>query len=150
MTLRRKISFIGITVAGIIDIFGSSVFSAILIVIAIGLSGPNQITSMDSYMKIAQLVQTNPLLHLVSFLGGGFFSILAGYIAASIAKHDELLNGALSSLFCELSGICSLLSGTASLSLFSVLLGIVIDPCLGLLGGYLRLLQVKRKNVVTG
>jgi hypothetical protein len=150
MALRKKISFIGIIVAGIIDIFGSSVFGAILIVIGIVLSGPNQITSMDSYMKITQLVQTNPLIQIVSFLGGGFFSILAGYIAATIAKHDELLNGALSSLFCEISGICSLLSGIASLSLLTAILGIIIDPCLGLFGGYLRLLQVKRKNGITG
>ena len=46
---------------------------------------------------------------------GGFCSILGGYVSARIAKHDEVLNGALSSILCIGFGVQALVNGTGHL-----------------------------------
>jgi hypothetical protein len=69
---------------------------------------------------------------------GGLCSILAGCISARIAKYDDVLNGALSSILCIGSGVYTVLSGGAAGHLGLHLVGFVLSPALGTLGGYLR------------
>ena len=73
-----------------------------------------------------------------------FFLILKGFTAATIAKHDELLNGALSSLLATPSVVCSISTDP----LYLVLLTPITTPLLAALGGYLRFRQVARKTAV--
>lgn len=80
-----------------------------------------------------------PLFALATLFGMGC-SVLGGYVGARLAKHDELLNGALTSVLCLAFGIYSLGQGTASTSL-EFLMTVVASPVLGLLGGYLRARQ---------
>ncbi len=76
------------------------------------------------------------------------FSVLGGYIGALIAKHDELLNGALSSFLCVLSGVYALFTGSHPVYLILLeILALIISPLLGMLGGYLRFKQKSRKQI---
>jgi hypothetical protein len=68
-------------------------------------------------------------------------SVLGGYIAARIAKHDELLNGLLSSFLCTAFGIFSVFSGRDSQSVFVRIFPLLAAPSFALLGGYLRQTQ---------
>jgi len=43
-----------------------------------------------------------------------YTSVLGGYVSARIAKHDELLNGALSSILCVGGGTYAVISGSAA------------------------------------
>jgi hypothetical protein len=48
-----------------------------------------------------------PFPHWWLLIGGCLCSILGGYVAAWLAKHDELLNGALSAWLCIAFGIAA-------------------------------------------
>jgi len=63
-----------------------------------------------------------------SIILGALCSVLAGYVSARIAKHDEVLNGALSSILCVVGGLYSVLSGSAALHLALLPLGPVLGP----------------------
>jgi hypothetical protein len=78
----------------------------------------------------------------ITFLVMSLFSILGGYTAAAIAKHDELLNGALSSILAMLFAICSISTDPLILAILTLL----TTPLLAALGGYLRFRQMRRKQ----
>ncbi len=58
-----------------------------------------------------------------------------------MAKHDELLNGVLSSFLCTAIGIYSVMSGKESESLIVQVFLLAAAPVFALLGGYLRQIQ---------
>ncbi|MCG2641381.1 hypothetical protein ACFPFP_18750 [Bradyrhizobium sp. GCM10023182] len=67
---------------------------------------------------------------------GGLCSVLGGYVSARIARHDEVLNGALASILCVGLGIYAAARGTGHLWLD--ILYLPLGPALAALGGYLR------------
>ena len=82
---------------------------------------------------------------LVSYaILGGVCSVLGGYVSARIAKHDELLNGANSSILCVGGGTYAVISGSAADDLWMHLVCLPLSPALGALGGYLRSRQAAR------
>ncbi len=93
---------------------------------------------------VIQILQNDPILFSTQFLFGSVCSVLGGYVAARIAKHHELLNGALAAFLCVGSGLYALLFGATS-ALWPHLLGIVASPVLSAFGGYLRLRAVRSK-----
>ena len=67
--------------------------------------------------------------------------ILAGFVAAAISKHNELLNAGLSMFLCVLLTIFEVLRGKDLHPLIFQLFPIVAAPAFAVLGGYLRLRQ---------
>ena len=65
-------------------------------------------------------------------------------VSARIANHDELLNGALSSILCVGSGMYAVISGSAADDLWMHLVFLPLSPALGALGGFLRAQQHPR------
>ena len=65
-------------------------------------AGVNADTAVGSMTKI---FMASTLLFISSPILGGLCSVLGGYVAARIAKHDELLKGELSSILCVASGL---------------------------------------------
>ncbi|UGY17847.1 hypothetical protein HAP48_0010650 [Bradyrhizobium septentrionale] len=98
-------------------------------------------TDQGAASAVEALKTGNGFLAASSILGG-LCSILGGYVSAHIAKHDETLNGALSSILCVGFGIYALVNGTGHLWLH--LLYLPLSPALGALGGYLRSRQTAR------
>jgi hypothetical protein len=82
-----------------------------------------------------------PWLYGTQLLLGFACSVLGGYVAAWLAKHDELLNGALSSFLCVAIGIYSIASGKDYHGHWVQILFLIIAPVCGFFGGYLRLRQ---------
>jgi hypothetical protein len=76
---------------------------------------------------------------------GGLCSVLGGYVSARIAKHDEILNGALSSILCIGFGVYALLGGGAAGHSALHLIFLPLSPALGALGGYLSSRRNARK-----
>ncbi len=65
-------------------------------------------------------------------------SVLGGYVAAWMAKHDELLNGVLASFLCTAFGVYSILSGKGVGSVGEQVVLLSAAPACALFGGYLR------------
>jgi hypothetical protein len=80
-------------------------------------------------------------LRLALFIIGLACSIAGGFVSAKIAGHDELLNGALSSILCVTLGIFQFASGHADYQPFVQVLMMIASPTFALLGGYFRLRQ---------
>ena len=92
----NKISVKGVVVGGVTDIVATVIFTLPLIVylIATELTG----TLKDPLQAaVVAAIRANPLLYGLQSLIGLACSVLGGYVAARVAKHDELLNGLLAS-----------------------------------------------------
>jgi len=68
------------------------------------------------------------------------------YVSARIAKHDEVLNGGLSSILCVASGVYAVINVSPAAPLWLHLVYLPLSPALGALGGYLR----SRQNALRG
>lgn len=153
MQFRKKVSILGFMIGSIVDIIGTNiwgVFMTIYVMLSFNLLQMAASSPTEATAQVLNIFQTNPLIFSVNFIVGAMFSILGGYIGAYIAKHDELLNGALSSFLCVLSGIYGLFTGSHPIYLILLeILALIISPLLGMLGGYLRLKQKSRKQILS-
>jgi hypothetical protein len=152
MEFRKKVSILGFMIGSIADIVGTNIwaiFMTVYVMVSYNLlqtaaSSPEALTE-----KVLNIFQTDPIIFSVNFIVGSLFLILGGYIGAYIAKHDELLNGALSSFLCVLTGIYGLIAGSHSVPLLLAILSLIISPLLSMFGGYLRLAQKTRKQLAS-
>ena len=134
-----RVSIASILVGGITDVGASSVLAlpvAVYVMVKYDLfhsaSGPT---------AIASLMHSSAWLYGLQLGIGLACSVLGGYVAAWMAKHDELLNGVLSSFLCIAIGVCSVISGKDSQSIVVQILLLAAAPAFALLGGYLRQTQ---------
>lgn len=93
-------------------------------------------------LPAAKLLKESTVLYVSYAILGGVCSVLGGYISARIARHDELLNGALSSILCVGGGMYAVISGGAADDLWMHLIFLPLSPALGALGGFLRARQL--------
>lgn len=143
----KKLSILGIFIGGVLEVVATNILAMPLLMYV--LFTRIDFMSMSSEELTAALLQTlkgDWVLFATQLLIGSLCSIMGGYIAAWIAKHDELLNGALSAWLCFAIGVYGVATGAGSESLLLTILGFVLSPALGLLGGYLRLLRVRAKQ----
>ena len=136
----NKISVKGVVVGGVISIVATMVLTIPLIVYLIA-------TELSSTLKdplqaaIMAAIRANPLLYGLQSLIGLACSVLGGYMAARVAKHDELLNGLLASFLPVALGVYSLATGKNSGPLLLPVLLLIASPLCSRLGGHLRLVQ---------
>lgn len=85
--------------------------------------------------------QVNPAgaLFVVQLIVGLGCSVLGGYVAASIAKEERVLNGLVASALSVALGLFSMAEGLVPLSIGVQLLLIVVTPVCYLVGASLRL-----------
>ena len=141
----RRISIEGVLVGGIVDLVLS-----FFLRFAISTYEFAKISHMAKD-RVGSVLPGSQSLHIGQLAIGLCCSILGGYVAARIAGHDELLNGAASSFLRVLFSLPPLVFGLFArgfgmdLNLqWTHLLLLVAAPLLGLLGGYLRLRQTRR------
>ena len=125
----NRISLKGVVIGNIVDIVSTTIAVLPIMMYILISAGPSRHTA-DS---VAQVLMASSVFWVSSIVLGALCSVLAGYVSARIAKHDEVLNGALSSILCVAGGVYSAFSGSAALHLFLLPVG----PVLGALGGYL-------------
>ena len=135
MQSLKKISVLGVITGSIVATFGRNI-----VVFVIGIFIGIFLAASGAEVP-ADMGYTNPLAS-ITFLVSSLFSILGGYLAAYLAKHDELLNGVLSSFLPQLFINCTLFSDP----LYLAILTLITSPLLALLGGYLRLRQKSGKQ----
>jgi len=142
----KKISILGVLLGALTDIVSSMFLGIPLGLYAaskvdIAHMQPDQVQS-----AIIAIMHNSIPLFFTQLLLGSFCSALGGYVAARIAKHQEILSGGLSSFLCVGIGIYSIIAGTDHNSLLVKVLLFIASPAFGLLGGYIRFRQ-KGDNV---
>jgi hypothetical protein len=141
-----KISIKGVLLGGITDVLATNILAIPLIIYVMAKFDWSHMPKDQLHAAIFAALHGSVLLYTVQFLIGTGCSILGGYVAARLAKHDELLNGSLSSYLCIGIGLYSVVAGKESSLLLLELIGLVASPALGLLGGYLRLAQKRTRR----
>lgn len=136
---RARVSFVGVVMGGITDVVASGILGIPLIIYVMVKYHPSRANGDSA--AIVSSIHANTWLYGSQLALGLGCSVLGGYIAARIAKHDELLNGLLSSFLCTAIGICSILSGKAAQSMLTQVLLLAAAPIFALLGGFLRRAQ---------
>src|SRR2546427_8553822 len=131
----KKISIKGVLVGGVTDIVATNIFAFPLIIYVMYKYDlrvpPDQLRA-----AVLGVFHAHPFLYGLQLLSGLGCSLLGGYVAAWLARHDELLNGLLSSFLCVGLGIYGLAAGIASSYRLEELLLLPAGPAFGLLGGY--------------
>ena len=143
-----KVSLKGVLIAGIIGILSSSVLGIPLAVYAVSKVDLAHTPKDQLGAAVAAVSHGNPWLYGTQLAVGLTCSVLAGYVAAWLAKHDELLNGTLSSFLCVAIGIYSIASGKDSHAHWVQILILISAPVCGFFGGYLRVRQRRIPAVV--
>ena len=138
-----KVSVKGVLVGGTVDVVTSMLLGIPFALYARTTLNLSHIPRGQVGIAVAAVIRGSAPLYIGELLTGLTCSALGGYVAAWLAGHDELLNGALSAFLCVSQGIYSLASGKDSHPLLLQVLMFVSSPALGLLGGYLRLKQTR-------
>jgi hypothetical protein len=140
-----KVSFKGVVIGGIVDILASVILGLPFAIYAMSKVNLSRIPSAQASGAVTAVIHGNVLLYLGQLLVGLACSALGGYVAAWLAKHDELLNGGLSSVFCVALGIYTISSGKDPNALWVQMLLLFASPALALLGGELMRRQRQRR-----
>src|ERR1700751_3922643 len=88
-------------------------------------------------------IRASPFLYGLQSAIGLACSVLGGYVAARVARHDELLNGLLASFLPVVLGIYSLATSEDRGPLLLPLLLLIAGPLCSSLGGHVRLIQLR-------
>jgi hypothetical protein len=134
-----RVSFVGVAIGGITDVVASGLLGIPLVIYV--MVKYDLLHAPEGSAAIAASIHSNAWLYGLQLTIGLGCSVLGGYVAASIAKHDELLNGLLSSFLCTAIGIYSVLYGKDTQSLLVQVLLLIAAPAFAFLGGYLRQTQ---------
>jgi hypothetical protein len=133
-----RVSIASIAIGGITDVVASGVL-ALPVVIYVMVK--YDLHSAKSSAAIASSIHSIAWLRGLQLGIGLGCSVLGGYVAAWTARHDELLNGLLSSFLCIAIGVYSIMSGKDSQSVVVQIFLLVAAPAFAFFGGYLRLTQ---------
>ena len=133
----NRVSLAGVAVGNLIDVASTfiAVFLAGLLVFFYYAFEYQQAIS-------ASFLEQSGAFMAGSMVLGSLFSILAGYVSARIARRDEILNGALSSVICVGLGAYGLLSGGVTHYFALQVILIPVSLALSAFGGYLRFRQI--------
>jgi hypothetical protein len=137
-----RVSVKGILVGGITDV-GLTMLLCMPFAIYAALAVNIAQTPKDQVQSAVTAIMHRPVIYLTELLIGFACSVLGGYVAARIAKHDELLNACLSAFLCVAMGIWVVTTHKSSDPAWQQLAELVASPGLGFLGGYLRLRQTR-------
>jgi hypothetical protein len=139
-----KVSIKGVLIGGIVDVVSSVVLGLPFAIYAISKIDFAHTPKDRVGPTITAAMNGNVPVYIGQLLIGLACSVLGGYVAARLAKGNELLNGTLSSFLCIVLGIYTVSLGKDSHPLVVQVLLFVASPAFGLLGGYLSLLQRRR------
>lgn len=138
-----KLSVKGILLGGIADVVATNILAIPIVAYVATKIDLAHTPKEQMQAAILAVMHANPLLFAAQIAVGVGCSILGGYLGARLAKHDELVNGTLSSWLCVGIGVYAMASGKAQDSVFMQLADFIAAPAAGLLGGYLRFKQVR-------
>ena len=143
----RRISIAGVLVGGIVDFIVTNVLQNVL---EFSVAATHHLADLPPGQigtALEKIFSGDPMLRLVAWLLSAVGLVIAGFVAASIAKHDEPLNGALSAFIYLLGGVYAWVrAGDAHVGDILLLLS---SLAIGALGGYLRMVQVRRRCPVS-
>jgi len=132
-----RVSIKGVLIGGIVDVTTSVVLGLPFAIYAMSRVDLTGMSHAQASARLSATIHGDTPLYIGQLLVGMACSVLGGYVAAWLAKHDELLNGGLASVLCVALGIYTVTAGKDSNPLWLQIALLVASPLLALLGGSL-------------
>jgi len=132
-----KVSVKGVLVGGTVDVVTSMLLGIPFALYARTTLNLSHIPRGQVGIAVAAVIRGSAPLYIGELLTGLTCSALGGYVAAWLAGHDELLNGALSSILCLTLGVVTIGWGNDANPLWAQLLLLLASPAMGVVGGAL-------------
>jgi MFS family permease len=142
----RRLAIRSIIVGGLIDVFTSNVFGTISQVVVLLILSIRHTSLEDAPAASQTIVAGSVVFFAVQLVIGALCSLLGGYLAARLARHDERLNGALSSVLSVVAGIVVIAIGHNPEHFIQHVLILPVKEIFGYAGGYLREREVRSKS----
>lgn len=142
-----KISVLGVLVGGVADVVCSVLTGLPFSLYAAFKVDPAQRVGPHASEAISAVLHANTSLRLLELLMGLLCSVLGGYVAATIAKRHERLNGTLSCYLCVGIGVFSVAVGLSKDPLWQQAVLFLASPAFALVGGDLRLRQINSRKL---
>jgi hypothetical protein len=140
----NKISIRAVMVGGVTDIVATVILTLPLVIYVIESELTGSLKGLvQAQAAVMGTFRASPILYGLQLVIGLACSVLGGYVAARVAKHDELLNGLLASSLPVALGVYSLAAATDSGPLLLSVLLLIASPLCSGLGGHLRLVQIR-------
>lgn len=133
----KKISIKAVVIGAVVDVFSTTVLALPLTFYVMSRLDIAHIPQDRLTAALTAAMQSNHLIYGIQLALGMACSVLGGYVAGLIARHDHMLNGALSSWLCLALGIYTLAAGKNSHSVAMEILILASSPMLALCGGYI-------------
>lgn len=133
-----KISLKGVVGGGVTDVVLSGLLGIPLSIYVIASSGLSQAPKDQLGIAVVRAIHSSAGLFAAQLLIGLSCSVIGGYVAARLAKQDEVLNGLLASWLCVGIGVYSLASGKSAEPLLLHLALIAVTPVCYWAGAFLR------------
>ncbi|MGP0018905.1 MAG: hypothetical protein ACLPHP_10085 [Candidatus Sulfotelmatobacter sp.] len=130
-----RVSIKGVLIGGIVDVVTSVVLGMPFAIYAMSRIDVSHTPSSQVSTAVTKFVHASPALYAGELFVGLICSVLGGYVAAWLAKRDELLNGGLSSFLCVILGIYAVTTGRDSNPHWLQFLLLSASPLAAVLGG---------------
>jgi cell shape-determining protein MreD len=130
-----RVSIKGVVIGGIVDVVTSSLLGIPFVIYAMLRIDVSHTPSSQVSTAVIKFIHASPALFAGELFVGLMCSVLGGYVAAWLAKRDELLNGVLSSFLCETMGVYAVMTGRDSNPHWLQFLLFVASPLAAALGG---------------
>src|SRR5437762_11145181 len=112
----RRVSVKGVLLGGIVDIVATNVLSIAPVIYLMSKMDIAHLPKDQVQAAVIRAMHESAPVYFAFLVIGCLCSALGGYVAAWLAKHDELLNGLLSSFLCDAIGLYSIAAGKNSIS----------------------------------
>ncbi|MBC7793096.1 MAG: hypothetical protein H7Z43_05270 [Clostridia bacterium] len=137
----RVRAWVGILIGGITDVATSMLIYFILaIIVAVQLDPTGQPADVRG-AAVVSAMNTSQSVTVASWILSYIATLLGGYVAARIAREQEVRVGALSSWTCLALGALVMASASSVMPRWQLALIVGSTPFIAGLGGYLRLRQ---------
>lgn len=132
-----RVSIKGVLIGGVVDVVTSGMLGVPFVIYAMSRIDLSHTPSSQVSKAVTNFIHASPALHSGELLVGLICSVLGGYVAAWLAKRDELLNGGLSSFLCVALGIYAITTGKDSNPHWLQFCLLAASPLAAALGGEL-------------
>jgi hypothetical protein len=134
----KRISLKAIVIGGITDLVLTNLLAIPFVAFVVVNAGLTQLPKDQVQSALTTTIHSNGALYAMQILLGLIATGFGGYVAAWIAKHDEVLNGTLASWTCFALSAYSIATGDREMAL-SMHVGLVLaSVSCAAFGGYLR------------
>ncbi len=144
-----KRSLIGVLVGGVTNIVAANALNIPIAVYVMTTTGVLALPSAARKAVYLAELHANPPAFALSLATWAFCSILGGYVAARIARENEIVVGALSSWTCIALAVNALVHGISGQSVWQFLVWLPGSPLLSVLGAYVMQASFPRHGGVT-